>query len=235
MTTTKRIVCLANSRKLSGRCVAGREMLDTGPGEWIRPVSSRSHQEVSERERQYQDGADPRVGDLILVPLLNRQPSTFQQENWLLDPTYYWSFEGRMKWPEMAALSQEGGQLWINGHHTFHGRHDKIPQTLADELKSSLTVIRVAGLDLTVLAPSEAFGNPKRRVQARFEHAGTEYRFWVTDPDLERSYLQKQNDTYRLGESLLTISLGEPFEGHTHKLVAAVIRRPRIIRRGTRS
>ncbi|MGH7707024.1 MAG: dual OB domain-containing protein, partial [Vulcanimicrobiaceae bacterium] len=35
----KRIVCLANSRKLQGRCVAGRELQKNGPGAWIRPVS----------------------------------------------------------------------------------------------------------------------------------------------------------------------------------------------------
>jgi hypothetical protein len=48
---TKRIICLANSRKLSGRCLAGREFVDGCAGDWIRPVSSREHEEVSERER----------------------------------------------------------------------------------------------------------------------------------------------------------------------------------------
>ena len=28
--TVKRIVCLANSRKLSGRCIAGKELLQDG-------------------------------------------------------------------------------------------------------------------------------------------------------------------------------------------------------------
>ena len=31
MPVVKRILCLANSKKMSGRCVAGREVLDTAP------------------------------------------------------------------------------------------------------------------------------------------------------------------------------------------------------------
>ena len=89
---TKRIVCLANSRKWSGRCIAGKEIQEDGRvGDWIRPVSDRDSQEVSEEERQYEDGSDPRVLDVIDVPILNAQPKDYQQENWLLDPEYYWN------------------------------------------------------------------------------------------------------------------------------------------------
>ena len=48
MQGVKRIVCLANSRKMHGRCVAGREWRDGLAGQWIRPVSNREQQEVLE-------------------------------------------------------------------------------------------------------------------------------------------------------------------------------------------
>lgn len=95
MATVKRIVCLANSRKLNGRCVAGKELAGGRPGGWVRPVSAREHEEVSEYERQYEDGSDPRVLDTMDVPLLDPRPRGYQQENWLLDPDQYWVKVGR--------------------------------------------------------------------------------------------------------------------------------------------
>lgn len=83
----KRMVCLANSRKrLAGRCVAGRVLENGQPTGWIRPVSNREHEEVSECERQYQDGSEPRLLDVIDVPLIESKPKGYQTENWLLDP-----------------------------------------------------------------------------------------------------------------------------------------------------
>ena len=69
----------------------------------------------------------------------------------------------------------------------------------------------------------EAFGNTKRRVQGRFQHAGREYTLWVTDPGWERTYLTKLDGTYDVGECHLTISLGEPYQDACYKLIAAII------------
>ena len=69
--TIKRIVCLANSRKEGDRCIAGKELLaDGSPGGWVRPVSDRGDEAVNESERQYEDGDEPRVLDVVDVPLL---------------------------------------------------------------------------------------------------------------------------------------------------------------------
>ena len=70
----KRILCLANSRKISGRCVAGREIVNGQPGVWLRPVSDRQHQEISWDERHYEDANDPQVLDIVSLPLIEPRP-----------------------------------------------------------------------------------------------------------------------------------------------------------------
>ena len=59
MNYMKRIICLANSRKMSGRCVAGFEIGADRIGEWIRPVSDRPSEEISLADRRFKDGSDP--------------------------------------------------------------------------------------------------------------------------------------------------------------------------------
>lgn len=233
MPIVKRILCLANSKKMSGRCVAGREVLDTAPGPWIRPVSARPTEEVSEDERQYQDGSDPRVLDVIDVPLIRHQPHACQTENWLLDPGYYWTKVRQVGWAELQRYVENPATLWTNTRSTYNGANDEILQADADALPNSLVLIRIPSLELRVFAPGAAFRNPKRRVQANFQHRGIRYALWVTDPVIERDYKARADGTYTIGECCLCVSLGEPLqkqngESCRYKLVAAVIQREGI-------
>lgn len=220
---TKRIICLANSRKLSGRCIAGQELVDNGPGPWVRPVSAREHEEVSEREREYQNGQDPQVLDVIDVPLVEPRPRTFQSENWLLDDGHYWTRVDRLEPNDLAVHVDNVGPLWLNVGSTRAGTNDEIPVDLANGLTSSLTLVHVPSLRIAVFSPGAAWGNPKRRVQARFELGGDDYGLWITDPIYERRFLSQNDGEYALGPSYLTVSLGEPYGGYVYKLVAAVI------------
>ena len=173
MSTTKRLVCLANSRKLSGLCIAGKEIRGSGYGNWVRPVSARNTEEVSEEERQYEDGSDPTVPDIVDIPLLRSNPKDYQQENWLLDPDYYWTKAGRKNWDELAQVLDPIEPLWVDGSSTYNGRNDRIPLAQATTLASSLRFIHVDDLIISVFRPGEDFGNLKRRVQGRFVHGGT--------------------------------------------------------------
>lgn len=219
--TSKRIVCLANSRKLSGRCVAGKEISDSSS--WIRPISDRETEEVSWDERHYKDGSDPSVLDVIDIPMLAARPDGCQRENWLLDPEYYWTRVRRFPESDLDQLLDPVERLWIDGASTSNGQNDKILRSQESALQSSLRFVRVDGLALSVFAPGADFGNRKRRVQGKFKYAGNPYRLWVTDPVVEKSYLKKGDGEYKLGACYMTISLGEPYRGARYKLIAAII------------
>src|SRR4051812_18582697 len=93
---SKTLICFANSRKTSGRCVAGKEV---GPvnsiAGWVRPISDRAAGEVSEDERRFQDGKDPQLLDIISIPMRAPRPHGFQTENHLIDSGFYWTLVGR--------------------------------------------------------------------------------------------------------------------------------------------
>ena len=224
MADSKRIVCLANSRKLSGRCIAGRELsVENRTGSWIRPVSARENQEVSEHERQYEDGSDPQILDIIDVPVLHTLNNGYQTENWLLDPQLYWTKIGSYPPLDLMRLTDPVTSLWNNGKSSYNGLNDRVLAESVNSISSSLRLIRVKELELAVFSPGEAFGNPKRRVQGQFVHSSEQYKLWVTDPEYEKKYLAKPDDNYKAGKCYLTISLGEPYEGFCYKLIATII------------
>jgi hypothetical protein len=218
----KRIVCLANSRKLSERCVAGRELLAEGPGSWIRPVSNRPGGEVSAYERQYENGSEPHLLDVMDVPLVEPRSKPNQPENWLLDRRRYWTKVDQLDYSAVASLVQNPDDLWVNGHHTSYNLNDVVLAEEADNIDSSLKLIAVSDLKLNVFTTGQGFPNPKRRVQADFRFSNVDYLLWVTDPPFEREYGSRHDGTYNLGARYLTISLGDLWEGRCFKLVAAI-------------
>ena len=186
-------------------------------------MSAREGQEVSEYERQYEDGSDPKVLDIVYVPVLEPQPDSWQTENWLLDPDFYWTREGRYSWFDLPRLLDPVAPLWIDGSSTYNGKNDRIPDEAMASVSGSLRLIHVERLALAVFSPGEAFGNRKRRVQGRFSHAGRDYALWVTDPIYERAYLSKLDGAYEIRDCYATVSLGEPYQGARYKLIAAIM------------
>ena len=221
----KRIVCLANSRKMSGRCVAGKEILPDGRlGGWFRPVSAREGEEVSERERSYADGGDPRLLDVIDVPVLGARPTLHQRENWLLDPQRRWRFVRRVHPSELARLADPPAPLWVNGYGSSNGINDGVPLRAASGLRDSLRLIWTDSIALSVSAPWESRGDFRRVVRARFPYLGTECGLRVTDPLCENRYLEMPVGEYPIGGRFIAASLAErPYYGFYYKLIAAIV------------
>lgn len=224
MNYTKTILCLANSRKTSGRCIAGKEITDRGFGPWIRPVSARQLEEISEEERRYENGAGPKLLDVIRVPMIQPHPKTYQSENHLIDAGYYWAKVRQGTWTDaLTAVDVVTGPLWQNLSSSYNGTNDRVPENVAVTLTGSLYLIKPNGLKIHVATEGADFGQPKRKVRGSFSFNGAQYKLAITDPVIERQYLQGENGVYLINEALVCISLGELWEGYAYKLIAAVI------------
>lgn len=218
------ILCLANSRKTSGRCVAGREVINGGFGKWVRPVSERENAEISLEDRRYANGQDPSVLDIVTIPMLDPRPRGFQTENHLIDSGYYWKFQRRATWAEaLAAVDGQGQPLWDNISSSYNGMHDRVAEAEADPADGSLRLIRVPKLEVRVGIEGAEFGNGKRRVRGLFIHHGTTHLLSITDPQIEAHFLARPNGSTNVEGALLCVSLGEPWQGYAYKLIAAVI------------
>lgn len=225
MNYSKRIVCLACARRPSGRCIAGREVFEGGYGGWIRPVSARPSGEISLEERRYQSGREPRVLDIIEIPMIAPVPHIHQTENHMIDAAYYWTKNSNLTWADLADLADRPGSLWVNGDSTHHGMNDRMNQALASHFANSLFLIEPEALNIQVHTEVGVLENPTRRVRADFWHKGTRYNFIVTDPVSEQVFLAADADECHLSNVYLCISLSEAFKGDgcCHKLVESII------------
>jgi hypothetical protein len=221
----KVMVCLANSRKLSGRCVAGKEYDPKKLGRWIRPVSARISAEVSEEERRFENGQDPKLLDIIRVPMIEPKPHGFQGEHPVIDDQSHWVNEGRASLADLRrALDKETGPLWDNSSSSsYNGTHDRVAEAIAAKQSSSLKLIEVSDFKIEVAVEGTQFGKGKRKVRGLFSLDGTQYKLAVTDPLIERQYLAKVDGIHNVASAILCISLGEPYNGFAYKLIAGVI------------
>ncbi len=222
MNYSKRIVCLANSRKFLGRCVAGRQVVEGRYGDWIRPVSARPSAEVSLDERRYENGADPCILDVIEIPMIGPVPKMHQTENHMFADGY-WAKVGKIGWKDLPAIVENPTTLWTNGASTYNGTNDKVSQALAARLTNSLYLIGPLNISVQVQTEGGVFGSAKRRIRADFRYNGAPYNFIVTDPEAERYFLAQKNGVYPLDDVYLCVSLPEPFDGNCYKLVATII------------
>lgn len=224
MSTIRRIVCLANSRKVSGRCIAGKEIGAGTSGQWIRPVSARATGEISEEERRYEDGSTAQVLDVIDVPLMGHAAGGHQVENYLIDLHGYWVKVGAMPRSSLGQLTDHPETLWKNGDSTLAGQNDRVRIEAGRVPAGSLYLISPERLAVHVLSETAGLIKLRRRVRTSFFYGSTRYNLVVTDPGVEKAFLAKPDGSYSLNDAYLCVSLSEAYsDGYGYKLVAAII------------
>jgi hypothetical protein len=229
MAYVKRIVCLANSNKNGGNCVAGREMLaDSNYGAWIRPVSARPTAEISFMESLYLNNQSPKLLDVIDVPLKRPAPHLHQTENHEIDPLRPWIRIGKLAWNEVPRLCDRPSNIWPESSPAQCGSNNCISSEQAANYTNSLLFIRTRQVVLQA-CPTQRANASRLSHKAIFVHNGVEYRLTLTDPVAISAIAKASKRGLDLDDVFLCVSLTEPWpadKSRCHKLVAAVIRNP---------
>jgi hypothetical protein len=214
----KTVVCLANSRKLGGRCVAGKTIDSETPPVWVRPVSACGDGALSLFDIRFGDGRCPQLLDIVTIPVRHAAPQDYQRENYLIG-SGRWSSEARFE-GDLAHLCDRVDTLWLNGCRSGGGINDRVPVAEANKLRSSLLLIAPESVQMRVVNSFE-----KKSVRVRFIYRRVCYDLKVTDPVAEARYLDRPvgTETIRTRPLHLCVSLGVPFEGYVYKLVASII------------
>ncbi|MFO7600884.1 MAG: RecQ family ATP-dependent DNA helicase, partial [Candidatus Desulfacyla sp.] len=215
------IICLANSRKYSGRCIAGKAFDAGRVGEWIRPVARNDTGELSVKEIRYRDGDVPRLLDIMTVSLGRRHLHAYQTENYLVDGEA-WQRAGVFPASKLHELCDPVDTLWVNGYASASGVNDRMPEEITrGQIRSSLVFAQPERAEIIVEEGPQLL----KRLRARFFYKGQEYSLPVTDSVIENRYFNHDIGRYPIGEApvYFTISIGEPYEGFCYKLVAGIV------------
>ena len=223
----RRIVCLANSRKPDGRCVAGKLYAQGKFGAWLRPISIREGEELSEQERLTSKGLEPALLDILELTISKHKPSPHQPENFIINPQQKFKQVGRISAQELLKVIDRPTNLWIMGYQskTF-GKNDLVPPTRISEVSNSLYLINPHSFTIQVVQ-----GTYSLQVRGHFTYLGADYNLRITDPIVEERFIPKGVGEYKIEDVLLTISLAEklftvasnPSSSGYYKLIAGVI------------
>jgi hypothetical protein len=222
--TSVDLICLANSKKLGGWCIAGWR---ADGGGWIRPVANTGHGELYPGIMKLPDGSQPRTLDLLRIPLKEPRPLKSQPENWLVSAEP-WTLLAR---PAPESMIEELDVTLMRGPELLGSKYDSVPESFFDKHPNapSLALVVPTGLRWRV---TKDFSD-KRQLRAGFSFGNAEYDLGVTDVEYEKQTRRLDFGTHPftptsilfpgVSRIRLTISLSRPFNGSCYKLVAGII------------
>lgn len=222
------IICLANSRKRGGRCLAG---LKTDGSGWVRPIGTGPDGALLP-QHYHLGGQDVRMLDSLDVDLSRPDPKPHQPENWLLARKWYNPWHKPCRLAARRTTSEVRSLLESHlapGPELLGCRRDRVQAESFTQkpAQASLALVRPEQLRWLI----KTTGSGKRQTRALFTLAGAAYNLSLTDSAWEQRLGHLPLGTHERSAAgmdakddvLLTISLGEPFDGSCYKLAAAVI------------
>jgi hypothetical protein len=196
------IVILANSRKLSGRCVAGKN----SDGTWIRLTKQNGAPIPVTEARNYH-----MLNFFDVDGLVNRpsQEYNYHTEN----STYTRTFQSR-NYDNVTLESL------LDYPDDIFGIGRRVDEDTAQELDSSLLFVEVEDLCIS----KENGGSYKDKLRGSFTYNGIFYsNIAVTDSVFEYNFSARRcpyQENYPI--AYITISLGELFQGYAYKLLSGI-------------
>lgn len=193
-----RLVCLANSWKESGRCVAGIE-LETGT--WVRPVSGLPHGVVPAAWTMV-DGRPIGVLDVVEIPLNKTGPDFgFERENRLIE-SGTWRVVGKLCPADVEGYC-ESDRPFLHNSYKYVGKG--FIAGLPFKERQTLQLVKVS--DVCVQSKARASGNMKWEMSVRMANGEVRW-LGVTDP----AFCHQLEAGHRpSGPLLLTLSLSLPY------------------------
>ena len=216
----KQIICMGNSYKNGGRCLAGIEIQNTASGvsivknnyglpKWIRPVQANGDNGLPE----YMVGSFTML-DILSVEVTDTVPTGAHCENV--------HFTSIRKVGRLEQNSQNLNPLCDTWHTLIFGNRGKaVPNEVFENGDYSLMFIKPESPVITMQC--DDYGHEKFRIQ--FIYKGTQYDFPLTDTRYinELRSRTKTCGGRKTGDLYLTLSLGVNHYDWHYKLIAGVI------------
>ena len=240
-------ICLANSRKHGGRCVAG---IRTDGGGWVRAGSRKSSGTLSATEYTLDDGQQASLLDVISIHVATPRPEPHQPENlvlgrdrwrlldWILG-TPEWKLTYRLESKEALATLAE---YFEPGPELLGNQGDRVAYSNLTDVPAVASLALIKPSDVSWIIEESYAG--KRQTRTKFRLSGKAYNLPVTDPVWEQRLSELPRGSHQNGAAgveskdhlFFTISVGEPFyrsnsSGECFKLVAAVILVPALAKK----
>ena len=219
----KTIVCLANSFRPGGNCVAGIEYENDVFGQWVRPVSHRCDHAISDLEATCTNGSRCQILDVVEINVDRHAPIGHQTENWLITQGSRWGKVGTLSQVDLLpAIQNPPAQLW-NFQSTLGGAGDIVGGFFIRNTLSSLELVQPQSASVEVC--DNEYHPERPDVWVSFAWAGRNYRMKLTDPIQYNRFQNGGSRAYHLANPMMCISLAELWEerGTASKLVAGLI------------
>lgn len=226
---THQILCLANSDKHQGRCIAG--LRQDGKG-WIRPISTKNDGTLFSQDYQLSDDDEPLPLDIIEIDFLKPSPQPHHPENWLFNPQPWRLCHrfNRHSASEKQQIREFLETVAVSPPYLFNDFDKKIKYSylLDNPTSASLILVKPENLNFKVIQLVDSW-----KLKASFTLQNCPYCLSVTDPIFKQKIQHLPDGNYPIHSLSLpdfnpdcvffTISLSEPYEEYCYKLVAAVI------------